>query len=162
VSLVLSNNLIHPSSHCSITCIYGECVKYLNKEKYFCRCFPKWSGIQCNVPIDCQTCSNDSICIGSANNQSICVCPLDKFGSQCLLTSTCPINVCQNNGQCIPADVTISESDYTCICSDQFSGRNCEESKSRLDVSLNAIHIPRYLVAYFFTLFNKSEPIKTV
>ncbi|CAF3588325.1 unnamed protein product [Rotaria sordida] len=98
----------------------------------------------------------------SANNQSICVCPLDKFGFQCLLTSTCPINACQNNGKCIPADVTIPQSDYTCICPDRFFGRNCEKSKFRLDVSLDAIHIPSYLVAYFFTLSNKSEPIKTI
>ncbi|CAF3802137.1 unnamed protein product [Rotaria sordida] len=85
-----------------------------------------------------------------------------KFGFQCLLTSTCPINACQNNGKCIPADLTIPQSDYTCICPDRFLGRNCEKSKFRLDVSLDAIHIPSYLVAYFFTLSNKSEPIKTI
>ena len=162
VSMVLSNDLIHPSSNCLINCNNGECMKYLNKGKYFCRCYPNWSGSQCNVPINCQTCSSSSICVGSANNRSICVCPLDKFGTQCLLTSTCPINACQNYGKCVPADVSIPESDYTCICSDRFFGRNCQYLKFKLDVSLNDIHIPPYLVAYFFTLSNKSKSVTTI
>ncbi len=161
VSLKLSNNLIQRSTNCSITCNNGECIKYVNKDKYFCRCHPEWSGIQCNIPINCQTCSSNSICIGSANNRSICVCPIDRFGPRCLLTSTCPINACQNNGQCIPADVSIPGNNYTCICSDRFFGENCEHRKATLDVSLNDIDIPPYLVAYFFTLSNKSEPNET-
>jgi hypothetical protein len=161
VSLNLSNHLLQHSFNCSITCKNGECVKYVNKDKYFCRCYPSWSGIQCNVLIDCWACSSDSACIGSANNKSICVCPIDRFGPRCLLTSTCPINACHNNGQCVPADVTIPENNYTCICSDRFFGQNCEYRKATLDVSFNGIAIPRYLVAYFFTLSKKSEPIET-
>jgi hypothetical protein len=161
ISVNLSNHLLEHSANCSVTCKNGECVKYVNKNKYFCRCFPKWSGIQCNISMNCQACSSDSTCIGSTNNQSICVCPIDKFGPQCLLTSTCPINACQNKGQCVPGDVTIPGNNYTCICSDQFFGRNCEHRKAELDVSLNKIDIPTYLVAYFFTLSNKSEPVET-
>jgi hypothetical protein len=137
-------------------------VKYVNKDKYFCRCFPEWSGIQCNIRINCQACSSDSTCIGSTNNRSICVCPIDRFGSQCQLTSTCPINACQNNGQCVPADVSIPGNNYTCICSDRFFGQNCEHRKATLDVSFNDIDIPPYIVAYFFTLSNKSEPIESI
>ena len=51
-------------------------------------------------------------------------------------------------------------SNYTCICPDQFFGQNCEHRKAKLDVSINDIDIPPYLVAYFFTLSNKSEPIE--
>jgi hypothetical protein len=162
VSLNLSNHLLQRSSNCSVTCKNGECLKYVNKDNYFCRCYPGWSGIQCNIPTDCQTCSFDSTCIGSANNKSICVCPIDRFGPRCLLRSTCPINACQNNGQCVPADVTIPGSSYSCICSDRFFGQNCEHRKATLDVSFTGIDIPTYLVAYFFTLSNKSEPIETI
>jgi hypothetical protein len=160
IALNLSNHLLQYSFNCSKNCINGECVKYVNKQNYFCRCFPKWSGIQCDVPVDCQTCSNKSICIGSSNNQSICICPIDRYGRQCLFTSKCPINACQNNGQCVPADISIPGNNYTCICSDRFFGQNCEYRKAKLDVSLD-ISIPRYLVAYFFTLSKKSDPIET-
>ena len=33
--------------------------------------------------------------------------------------------------------------------------------KLKLDVSLDDLYIPPYLVAYFFTLSNKSDPIET-
>jgi hypothetical protein len=161
VSLDLSNHLLQYSFNCSITCKNGECVKYVNKDKYFCQCYPKWSGIQCDIPADCRTCSSDSTCIGSANNKSICVCPINRLGPRCLLPSTCPINACQNNGQCVPADVTIHKNNYTCICPDRFFGQNCEYRKATLDVSFNGIAIPTYLIAYFFTLSNTSEPIET-
>ena len=83
VSLVLSNYPIQISSNCPITCNNGNCVKYLNEEKYFCRCHSGWSGIHCHIPMNCETCLFKSICVGSTNNQSICVCPLNKFGPQC-------------------------------------------------------------------------------
>ena len=78
------------------------------------------------------------------------------------LTTTCPANACQNNGQCVPADLSIPGSNYTCICPDQFFGTNCQYSKLKLDVSLADIQIPSYLVAYFFTLSNTSQPINTI
>ncbi len=52
-------------------------------------------------------CSSDSKCIGiTANKQSICVCPLHKFGSRCFLVDgTCLTkDGCQNGDQCIPGD----------------------------------------------------------
>jgi hypothetical protein len=90
------------------------------------------------------------------------VCPIDRYGRQCLFKSECPSNACQNNGQCIPADLSIPGKNYTCICSDQFFGQNCEHRKAKLDVSMIDIDIPQYLVAYFFTLSNKSDPIKSI
>ncbi|CAF1107158.1 unnamed protein product [Rotaria sordida] len=162
VSLEISNHLVQTSSNCAITCKNGECIKYLNKEKYFCRCLSGWSGIQCNIPLNCQSCLSSAICIGSSKNQSICVCPLGRFGPRCLIESTCPVNACQNNGQCVPADVNIPGSAYTCICPDRFFGPNCQFSKSKVDVSLNIINVPSHVVAYFFTLLNESHPINTI
>jgi hypothetical protein len=162
IALNLSNHVLQRSFNCSNNCMNGEYIRYVNKEKYFCRCFPAWSGIQCNISINFTTCSANSISIGSVNNRSICVCPIDQFGPRCLLTSKCPVDACQNNGQCVPADVTIPGNSYTCLCSDRFFGSNCEYRKATLDVSLENIHIPSYLVAYFFTLSNKSDPIETI
>ncbi len=72
-----------------------------------------------------------------------------------------PINACQNNGQYVPSDLSIPGNNYTCIGPDRCFGQNCEHRKVKLDVSLNKIDIPPYLVAYFFTLSNKSESIET-
>ncbi|CAF0857863.1 unnamed protein product [Adineta steineri] len=162
ISLILSNRIIPTSSNCLITCNNGTCVKYLNKEKYFCRCLSQWTGIQCNIPINRQMCSHDSFYLGLVNNQSICVCPLHKFGSQCMFTSAYPANICQNNGQYIPADVTTPDSSYTCVCPDQFFGINCQYAKVKLDVSLIDMHIPSYIAAYFFILSNKSDPMQAI
>ncbi|CAF1343097.1 unnamed protein product [Adineta steineri] len=61
------------------------------------------------------------------------------FGSQCMFTSAYPANICQNNGQYIPADVTTPDSSYTCVCPDQFfawnSTSNC--SLQQCNVNLN-------------------------
>jgi hypothetical protein len=162
ISLILSNYPVSTSSSCSSICENGKCVKYLNKEKYFCQCNSEWTGVQCNIPINHQICSHNSYCMGSTNNQTICVCPSGKFGPQCLFTSVCPANACQNKGRCVAADVTIPESSYTCICPDRFYGRYCQYLKARLDVSITNIDIPPYLVAYFFTLSNNSQPNNTI
>ena len=161
IALNLSNHQLQHSSNCSNKCIHGECVKYVNRATYFCRCSSNWSGIQCGIRINCQACSLQSVCVGSANNQPICVCPMHRFGRQCSLTSKCPLKTCQNNGQCVPADMSIPGSNHTCICSDRFFGQNCEYRKAKLTVSLDDMHVPSYLVAYFFTLSNKSDPIET-
>ncbi|CAF0733814.1 unnamed protein product [Adineta steineri] len=162
ISLILSNQSVDNSSNCLNTCVNGRCVKYLNKNKYFCRCNSKWAGIHCNISINQQICSYDSFHLGITYNQSICVCPLNKFGSRCLFTSTCPIAACENNGKCVPADVTKSNSRYTCICPDRYFGYKCQNLKARLNVSLIGIDIPAYVVGYFFTLSNQSNPITTI
>ena len=161
ISLNLSNHLLTPSFNCLTKCENGQCMKYVNQNQSFCRCFPKWSGIKYNIPTNCKTCSSDALCIGPTDDRSVCVCPMNKFGRRCLLISTCPSNACSNNGRCVPADVSIPGNNYTCICSVQFFGLYCQFRKAKLDVSLTDITIPSYLVAYFFTLSNKSDPIET-
>ena len=162
IALSLSNHHLQPSLLCPNKCLHGECIKYVNKAIYFCRCFAQWFGTQCDIPQDYQTCSSESICIGSSNNRSICVCPIDRYGRQCSLVSKCPHNICQNNGQCIPADLTIPGSVHTCVCTDRYFGTHCEHRKAQLDVALDGLDIPPYLIAYFFTLSNQSDPIETI
>ena len=150
------------SSSCSIKCENGECIQYRNNAQSFCRCYSGWSGLKCDLSIDCQSCSSDSICLGSNNNQSICICPLMKFGPRCLLLSSCPKHACQNHGQCIPADMTLSNKDYSCICSDQYYGSRCQYLKAKLEIYLENLNIPSYLLAYFFTISNQSDPTITI
>ena len=162
IQLTIPSHSISISSKCLFVCKNGECIKYINKETYFCRCFPGWSGIECDIPINCRSCSSDSICIGSLNNHSICICPLTKFGPRCLLTSTCTANACENNGKCVSTDLSIPENDYTCICSEQFFGSKCQYIKARLDVVLEDLDIPSYVTAFFFTVSDESEPRRTI
>ncbi|CAF3621690.1 unnamed protein product [Adineta steineri] len=162
ISLVIPYYRISNSFDCKNTCYNGQCIKYINKEIHFCRYFSGWSGRDCDIPINCKSCSSDSICVGSINNRSICICPLTKFGPRCLLTSSCAINSCQNNGQCISADLSIPGSDYSCICPDQFYGSKCQYLKAKLEISLENLDIPSYLMAFFFTISEQSEPKSTI
>ena len=161
-SLILSDQPVLISSLCSDTCKHGQCVKYVNKEKYFCRCSSGWSGVRCDLLTNCTDCSSLSICLGTSNNQSICVCPVNRMGPRCVIKSSCPVEACQNEGHCIPADTTIAERDYTCICSAEYFGDRCQHRRIRLDVSLQDMTIPSYLSAHFFTLSNESDPVSTL
>ncbi|CAF4328046.1 unnamed protein product, partial [Adineta steineri] len=89
-------------------CINGKCIKYFHEpnNKTFCQCNEGWSGQYCTIKHTC-LCSSQSLCIGKlANNQSLCVCPLNKMGSQCLIDNQlCQSNqICHYRGRCILID----------------------------------------------------------
>ncbi|CAF4082700.1 unnamed protein product, partial [Rotaria sordida] len=135
-------------------CIHGQCIRYLN-DKSFCQCYHEWTGKYCTIPYRC-TCSSDSLCIGiSSNNRSICICPLHKWGSQCLLHNTiCYSNqnaTCQNNGKCIPIDENIiSYKSFICICPKGFSGERCEIVDSKIILSFHKdIILPQIMFVHF-------------
>ena len=86
---------------CPLICRNGTCMKYMNKEKFYCQCNAGWSGVQCDIPTRCNDCSSDSICVGMIYNRSICVCPYNKGGSRCLITRSCGNHHCDNNGTCL-------------------------------------------------------------
>ena len=106
--------------------------------------------VRCTMPINRASCSSDSICIDLVNSRPICVCPLTKFGARCLLTSACPINHCQNNGQCIR---TVSTSNSTRICLNRFFGGHCPYWKSQVDLSFEGLDLSPYHMAFFFYYF---------
>ncbi|CAF1238873.1 unnamed protein product [Adineta ricciae] len=133
-----------------------ECVPYVNdRDKSFCR----WK-----TPVEQYGCSNESIFIGMKdNNRSICMCSLVAYGPTCLLSSKCSINPCKNHGQCIRDEWDIFHQNYSCICSNKYYGLNCEYRKWQLDVEFdNKMKIPSYIIAYFYTISNQSQPIKTI
>jgi hypothetical protein len=125
-------------------CVHGECIQYLNDPKHtsFCRYKSGWTGKYCNISHIC-TCSSDSLCVGvAANNRSICVCPMNKFGSQCLLThNICQYDssdVCQNRGICIPSgEHDAYRYPYVCICQRGFSGNECEVPDTKMILSFH-------------------------
>ncbi|CAF0767234.1 unnamed protein product [Adineta steineri] len=137
--------------HCTLQCYKGTCMKYHNEERFFCQCYSGWSGAQCHIPIDCSMCPSNSICIGSIQNRSICVCPHGKFGSFCRLQLICPIGFCKNNGRCIMIDERMIDVSYRCFCSEQFFGPRCENVKHKIDISLENIETPLYLLVYIYT-----------
>ena len=148
--------------HCSRKCHQGTCMKYLNEEKFFCRCDSGWSGAQCQIPINCSMCSSDSICVGSIQNQAICVCPLHKFGLRCLLQQSCPRNFCENNGQCIVLDQRMINNSYICLCSESFFGLRCEKVKYQIEVFFQNIEVSSYLFAYIYNEINDIRTDTTV
>lgn len=137
---------------CPLKCSHGECTQYSNLEEFFCRCFEGYSGILCSINNDCN-CSPGSICVGTSDNRSICVCPQDKFGPRCYLNgATCTSNSCPNNSQCIATDVKLSgsESEYFCLCSKGISGSKCENEQMKIEFHFDkSISIPQAMLIHF-------------
>ena len=149
------------SDHCPFHCYKGTCMNYLNEERFFCRCYSDWSGAHCHIHIDCSNCSSNSICVGSIRNRPICVCPIGKFGSRCLLDQLCPTKFCKNDGQCVVTDDRMVEDSFVCICSETFTGPKCEEIKPKIVVSFQNIEVPSYLFAYIYTDLHTRQPTPT-
>ena len=131
-------------------CGHGRCIQYLNDLQHtsFCQCKPGWSGKYCNISYQC-TCSSDSLCVGiAANNRPICICPINKFGSRCLLNSfVCQSNSndeCVNGGQCLPVreHTTISNQSFACICPKGYGGPICEIPNTKIILSFDKDAVP--------------------
>jgi hypothetical protein len=153
-----TNQMVSPSS-CPLRCEEGTCLKYTNDEKFFCQCYLGWSGARCQIPIHCNDCSSDSVCVGAIQNRSICVCPLNKFGSHCLFNHSCPINFCENNGQCIVADHRMINDSYHCFCSKQFNGNRCQYSKAKLEISFRNMEDLSHLLVYIYSFVYLDPPL---
>jgi hypothetical protein len=147
-------------NNCVLTCKNGECMKYINEEKFFCRCHAGWSGAQCHIHVNCSDCSSDSICVGYMNNRPICICPLSKFGPRCLLTRSCPLNYCKNYGRCIVTNPSFDNRGYACNCPEQFGGLQCEYTKKKLEIHLNNMEIPSYVLIHIITVYDYQQPLQ--
>ena len=144
---------------CSLFCgIHGRCIRYFNQNSsFYCRCNPGYSGTFCNVTY-VRNCSSDSLSLAS----SICVCPLQKFGSYCYLKqSICHPNPCQNDGLCIPSDDRITSSrSVTCFCKTGYFGPRCEHFGNRIVLNLDKTILltSSFLFVHFVRAFDDVEP----
>ena len=142
-------------------CRHGRCIKYWNNiQNYtFCQCDKGWSGKYCQISHHCQ-CSSDSICLGkSANNRSICVCPKNKFGSRCYLNNSFQ-STCFNGSEGISDDNSlISNRKFKCLCSNGFSGDQCEKRDNQLNISFknDFIQIEKYIFIHFHEILTKGS-----
>ncbi|CAF0744979.1 unnamed protein product [Adineta steineri] len=148
-------------------CIHGQCIKYSDHRNgtTFCRCNQGWSGRYCNISHHC-TCSHSSLCIGILpNNRSLCVCPFNKWGSQCLFQSRiCNSNqnlTCLNGGKCMPTDEHIvSNKKFKCICQKGFSGLRCEIIDNEINLSFHKnINLSQSILVHFIEVFDDAAPI---
>ncbi|CAF0903799.1 unnamed protein product [Adineta steineri] len=150
------------SNYCNLQCYKGTCMKYHNEERFFCQCYSGWSGAQCHVPIDCSVCASNSICIGSIQNRSICVCPQNRFGSFCRLKLMCPVGFCENNGRCVVIYERMIDESYVCFCSEQFHGSRCQYLNHRIEISLKNIDISSYLLVYIYNEISFEQSMPTL
>ncbi|CAF3259488.1 unnamed protein product [Rotaria sp. Silwood2] len=122
----------------------------------FCGEHGRYSGSHCTIKDNC-SCSSDSYCLTS----SICVCPMNKFGSKCYLKSLiCQTsNPCQNNGLCIPVDDRIALNNFACLCTESFYGTRCENIKNRIDFTFDdeKIGMMPFLFVNFITAFENDN-----
>ncbi|CAF3237514.1 unnamed protein product [Rotaria sp. Silwood2] len=149
-------------------CIHGKCIRYSNnlQNTSFCQCYQGWSGQYCTIPHTCM-CSSDSLCIGtSANNRSVCVCPVHKFGARCLLINTmCQIDnnlTCQNDGQCIPTnEYMITDQAFHCICPKGYIGDRCEIVDNKITLLFEKdFTLSQSIFIHFIEVVNNGAPIR--
>ena len=146
------------NNQCNLKCQHGHCVKYSNVDKYFCRCDTYWHGLLCDIKEHCD-CSHDSLCLGFANNRSICICPYNKFGPRCLFSNSCHANVCMNGGTCVAITniwyaAVSGLKRYRCICTDDFEGSECSEQKSVFSLRFIGIDTRTYSYVIVYMLSN--------
>ncbi|CAF3334560.1 unnamed protein product, partial [Rotaria sp. Silwood2] len=155
----ISTQLIIPEVRenklCTLSCgEHGRCMKYTNmNNSFFCRCNQGYTGTFCNMTHRCQ-CSNDSFCLAP----SICVCPLNKFGSRCYLKrSICQSmnNPCQHNGLCIAIDDRIKLHGFICDCKEDYQGEQCQYKSNQIDIridetilTISSSFILHYIIAF--------------
>ena len=154
--LYIPSNTSHLTRNCSLDCgIHGQCYNYINSDRSFCHCYENYSGEFCQIKGQC-SCSSDSICL----NSSICLCPLNKFGSKCYLKhrSCQPKNPCQNRGQCVPVDDRIHSNDFVCLCLGNYFGTKCEFNSTQIQVHFQQTDIPRIIFAHFISVFDGQKP----
>ncbi|UJR34834.1 hypothetical protein I4U23_027615 [Adineta vaga] len=154
-------------STCSTrSCAHGRCVNYVNNDRQyrtFCQCDQGWTGKSCTIPHLCQ-CAPGSLCLGiSATNQSVCICPVNRWGSRCFLkNNVCEEDeneLCLNGGQCIPIDEQLIRSDtFFCLCPKGYVGKQCEISRTNFTLTFDEnIRLPSLITVHFIDTFFQND-----
>jgi hypothetical protein len=159
--LIIPAHRVGIVNNCQFDCgDHGHCTTYVNNGESYCQCDTGWSGVNC-IDQDKCNCSLDSLCLGTMNNRSICLCSFNKVGPRCLLNSVCQRDTCKNSGSCIVEDDRTSMNNFTCICSTGYSGSTCEVKDSRIDISFYNIKIPQFILIHLITVRAYDDPLIT-
>ncbi|XP_072048737.1 uncharacterized protein [Amphiura filiformis] len=107
------------------TCINGG-------NRYFCRCVPGWTGIQCEIDInECASfpCLNSGTCINDINQFS-CRCLPGFTGFRCESNiDECISDPCRNGGTC-----TDGVNQFSCLCVAGYTGSTCQTPLTGTDL----------------------------
>ena len=158
----------HLSDNCSIgnnPCgQHGQCRQYFNiNSTTFCQCDSGWSGQFCTIRYECQ-CSSNRSCLGQlATNQSICLCPQDRWGRRCLLRDyICQSNqTCRNGGECIPIERFVpKKKNFLCICPKGFFGDQCQYEENQLSLTFDRqiVDLPEWMLVHFIEVQENAHP----
>ena len=151
---------------------HGKCIRYANQPDgtNFCLCNRGWSGQTCQIQHP-SACSSNSISIGiTAQNRSICVCPMHRFGPRCLITNTvCQSNnnnnssVCNQRGVCLPNDDSMSyNKTFTCICSNGYHGDRCEFSDENVTLVFHKdMILSSNIFIHFIQVQQNEDPLRS-
>ena len=125
------------------------CQRIFNKIStlpYTCLCKPSYYGRECAlINANCSTfCAPNSICkpgyngLLISNHQPLCLCPLHYYGPRCYLKSSfCFSQPCQNNGTCIEVGDPTRSKPYSCKCTVDFDGDNCQNRTIPVYIQMN-------------------------
>ncbi|CAF1545436.1 unnamed protein product, partial [Adineta ricciae] len=165
VQLIIPFSNAIPLKSFALKCNHGQCYNYVNNQSLtYCLCQPGWSGVECTKQYKCE-CAPTSICF----DQSICVCPLNRYGPRCYFHHySCHSETCMNGGQCIPGDERRRASRMNrprCICTPEYFGNQCQnrrrEKPTELHISFDKkIAIPASLFIHFITIDHLENPVQ--
>jgi hypothetical protein len=124
----------------------GVCQEVINSNRlsYFCSCNSGYYGIRCTYKDkECSHyCSPKSICkpkysgILTGNQQPLCLCSASTFGTTCYLkNNNCRNNPCLHGGSCVVTYELADTDEYTCLCTDSFTGDYCQFPKGTVDIT---------------------------
>ncbi|CAF1348379.1 unnamed protein product [Didymodactylos carnosus] len=121
---------------CSIDCLHGVCMSYINLVNgQYCLCDDGWLGQHYDTSSIFEY-SNKPKLIDSK-----CICPLGRYGIDCnALFDPCRAIVCRHGGTCFPLDPRTSQK-YICIYTRDCLGDVCQYSATRSIIHMTDILI---------------------
>ncbi|XP_077972183.1 uncharacterized protein LOC120348385 [Styela clava] len=113
----------------------APCKEKATSPFYKCECIAGWVGTNCLTQDPCQLCrSNRGTCIPSGSKIVCKDCPPDKIGEYCHLPNPChpAPGPCKNRATCKSNVQTLNA--YDCVCVGEFTGKNCDKTKTPKDI----------------------------